>query len=129
MASCNPQELLDNISEATGCNQQQVRAVVGRAFEALHKISFCHEMSVPAALGECMDQFGSKACYHLVGLLEQVRLCQGDQVDIPWSETYMRFCGQSYRESDPIVDGWMDERSEARKRLDARDQIWRKEGI
>jgi hypothetical protein len=117
--------VLDDICDATGCTRQQVVAVVGKAFEALHKIAFCDEMGISGAMGDCQDQFGSKACYHLVGLLDEARRCKGDEIDVPWRETYLRFSGLSYREFDPVVEGWwMSERSEARKLLDERRKIW-----
>ena len=54
------------------------------------------------------------ACYHMVGLLEEARLCKGDATDVPWRETYLRFSGQSWREFDLVVEGWTPERSETR---------------
>jgi hypothetical protein len=124
MARYNPQQALDDICEATGCSREQVIDVVGRAFEALHKTAVCNEMSVTGAMGLCLDHFGSKACYHLVGLLEEARLCTRDEPDLPWSETYMRFAGQSWREFVPVVESWMQERSEERKLRDERRKSW-----
>ena len=121
-AKLQPTSNLDDICSAAGCDRQQVITVVGNAFEALHKVAFRHEQSVSLAMVKCLHQFGSKACYHLVGLLDEARVCKGNHIDVPWSETYMRFAGQTWREFEPIVEGWMPERTEGRKLLDGRSK-------
>jgi hypothetical protein len=116
--------MLDDICEATGCNREQVIAIVGTALETLHKIAFCDETSVIRAIMECWCQFGDKACYHLGGLLEQGRLFMLDRDGRSWYETYYSASAR-WREFDLVVEGWMKERTEARKLLDAeRPKTW-----
>lgn len=86
MAGYNPDQILDDICSAAGCDRQQVITVVGSAFEALHKVAFCHEQSVSLAMVYCLHQFGSKTRYHVVRLLDEARVCAGN-IDVPWSET------------------------------------------
>lgn len=111
-------DILAQICAETGCTGEQMRQAVGAAFEALHKIAFCDERNVTAALMESYFAFGARACYHLGGILEQARI--NADSDLPWSETLMRIAPAEWKQFQPLVDNWLDRRSEQRKLLDQR---------
>jgi hypothetical protein len=109
-------EIVNRIASQTVCEPEQVREIVRLAFEALHKIAFCDERNVTAALMECCWTFGEEACYHLGGILEEARV--GTDPGIPWSEFFLRFYPDSPRQFRPIVEEWAKDRTKDRKALD-----------
>ena len=108
--------ILDQICAQTGSTDDQVCEAVGAALEALHKIAYCNEENVTAAIMECAFIFGPRACYHLVGILEEARINTGP--DLPWSETMNRFMPSEWKEFRPLIENWLKQRSEQRKLLD-----------
>ena len=109
------EEVVQQICEATDCSPEQVRDVVGLAMEALHKVAFCDDDALTAAIMECMWMFGDKACHHLGGILEVARI---QASDIPWSETYARFAPENREKYDPLLETWVEQRSPGRKERD-----------
>ena len=110
------QDILAQISAQTGSTNDQVREAVGAALEALHKIAFCDEDSVVGAIKECAFIFGSRACYHLVGILEDARI--NTDPELPWSETMDRFMPSEWEQFRPLMEDWLEQRSERRQLLD-----------
>jgi hypothetical protein len=110
------EEVLEQICQMTGCSREQVRAVVGLAMEALHRVAFCDDGAVTASIMECMWMFGDKACYHLGGILEVARI--EEDHDLPWYETYARFAPETLTKFDPLLETWMEQRSPGRKARD-----------
>ena len=108
--------ILDQISTQTGSTGDQVCEAVGAALEALHKIAFCDEDSVTGAIRECAFIFGSRACYHLVGILEEARI--NTDPELPWSETMNRFMPSEWKKFQPLMENWLDQDCEQRKLLD-----------
>jgi len=109
-------EILKRIASETVCAPEQVCEIVRLALEALHKIAFCDETNVTAALMQCYYTFGEGACFHLGGILEEARI--GSDSEIPWSEMLLRFCPESWNQFKPILGQWAKDRTEARKALD-----------
>jgi hypothetical protein len=112
----DPSEVLNRIAATTACEPEQVREVVRLALETLHKIAFCNEKSVTAALTECRWMFDEGACYHLGGILEEAR--RNCDPGTSWSEFFLRFSPGSWHQFRPVLEHWANERSEARKALD-----------
>lgn len=108
--------ILAQISAQTDSTDGQVREAVGAALESLHKIAFCDEDGVVGAIRECAFIFGSRACYHLVGILEEARI--NTDPEIPWSETMCRFMPSEWERFRPLMENWLEQRSEQRKLLD-----------
>lgn len=108
--------ILAQISAQTDSTDDQVREAVGAALEALHKIAFSDEDGVVGAIRECAFIFGSRACYHLVGILEEARI--NTDPEIPWSETMYRFMPSEWERFRPLMENWLEQRSEQRKLLD-----------
>jgi hypothetical protein len=117
MAGYNPKQTLDDVCKATGCNREQVIAVVGTVFEVLHKMAFCDETAVIRSVMECEFQFGLRACYHLGGLLKEGRRLKVTR-DGSWYESYYASRPVVWQEFDRVVENWMQERTEERKLLD-----------
>ena len=110
------EDILAHISAQTGSTDDQIREAVETALEALHKIAFCDEDSVVRAIRECAFIFGSRACYHLVGILEDARI--NTDPELPWSETMYRFMPSEWEQFRPLMENWLEQRSEQRKLLD-----------
>ena len=110
------QNILAEISAQTGSTDDQIREAVGAAIEALHKIAVCDEDGVVGAIRECTFIFGSRACYHLVGILEDARI--NTDPELPWSETMYRFMPSEWEQFRPLMEHWVEQRSEQRKLLD-----------
>ena len=108
--------MLDDFCRESGMSREQLVQVATVVLKRLHKVSVCDEESTTAAIMDCMWSFGDEACYHLGGILEEARQHTGPEGD-PWTETYLRFAPDLKR-FRPVLDGWMDDRTEARKRLD-----------
>ena len=109
-------DILAQISAQTGSTDAQVCEAVGASLEALHKIAFCGEDSVAGAIRECAFIFGSRACYHLVGILEDARI--NTDLELPWSATMYRFTPSEWEQFQPLMENWVEQRSEQRKLLD-----------
>jgi hypothetical protein len=116
MPNESSKDILNRIASATVCEPEQVREVVRLAFETLHKIAFCDEKNVTAALVECYYTFGEGPCYHLSGILEEARI--GTDSELPWSEFLARFSPQSWPQFGPIREQWAKNKTEDRKALD-----------
>jgi len=99
----------------TNSSPQQVQQIATAVLRELHRIAFCDERNVTAALIQCYLNFGKEACYHLGGLLEEQRInCNSG---LPWSETLMRMDGD-WHEFKPLLEQWLDGRTETRILLD-----------
>jgi hypothetical protein len=115
MPNEQPETLLKRIAAATVCEPEQVREVVRLSLQALHKVAFCDEKNVTAAVMQCCWAFGDEACFHLTGILEEARI--GTE-GLPWSEFMARFLPDTKHQLSPIIDAWVRDKSEDRKALD-----------
>jgi hypothetical protein len=111
------EQIVKDICVATGCSETQVIEVVNMVLEYLHRVSFCHEHNVTEAVMQCMWCFGGRSCFHFGGILEQARIGTGGR--IPWSEVFLRFAPNLGEKYGPILDRWLNQRSDERKNLDA----------
>ncbi len=115
--TADTEKLFETVCQESGCPPEQVSKVATAALKVLHKIAYGDERNVTAALMQCYWMFGSEACYHLGGLLEEARIWTDSELS--WSETLERL-DPELKEYSAILDEWAALKSQERKLLDSR---------
>lgn len=97
-------EIVRKLAEAPGVPAKSVRIIVEGALKELNKVAFLGDRGATDALMECCWSFGSRASFHLGGILEAYRTeCSPG---IPIDEFLRRFLGSDYRRNLRTIEKW-----------------------